>query len=99
MLGLIAERFKALSEPMRLKLIMAMENGERSVSDLVEALGTSQANISKHLSMLTQEGILQRRKEGLRVFYSIKDKDIFKLCQHVCGGIERGLDEQKEIFH
>lgn len=98
MLGLIAERFKALSEPMRLKLLMALEKEERSVGDLVQDLGTSQANISKHLSLLTQKGVLQRRKEGLHVYYSVRDPGIFNLCQHVCGGIERGIDEQKNLF-
>ncbi len=97
-LALIAERFRALGEPMRLKLIMALEGGEKNVGQLVEALGTTQANISRHLQYLTSAGILKRRKDGLHVFYSIADPNVFNLCQVVCGSLENHHSAQVEAF-
>jgi DNA-binding transcriptional ArsR family regulator len=86
-LELIAERFRALSEPMRLRMVMALMGEERSVSELVEELGTTQANISKHLQLLAGAGILGRRKEGLKVYYSVIDPSIARLCDVVCGSL------------
>jgi len=97
-LTLIADRFKALGEPMRLKLIMAVEGGEKNVGQLVEALGTTQANISRHLQYLTNAGILKRRKEGLHVFYGISDPNVFNLCRVVCGSLETHHSAQVRAF-
>ncbi len=97
-LVLIAERFKALGEPMRLKLIMALEGGEKNVGELVDTLGTTQANISRHLQYLTNAGILKRRKDGLHVFYGISDPNVFNLCQVVCGSLENHHSAQVQAF-
>src|ERR1041385_7597470 len=90
-LELIAARFRVLGEPNRLKLIHALQSGEKSVSELIQAIGLEQANASRHLQALTMAGILSRRKEGLKVLYSIADSGVFKLCEHVCGSVQRRL--------
>ncbi len=93
-LELIAARFRVLGEANRLRLINALQAGEKSVSELMEATGLAQANVSRHLQTLADAGILARRKEGLKVIYSIIDRGIFKLCEHVCGTLERRLTQQ-----
>jgi DNA-binding transcriptional ArsR family regulator len=93
-LELIAARFRVLGEPSRLALILALEAGERHVNQLVQATGLSQANVSRHLQTLADAGILGRRKAGLRVFYFIADPDIFKLCDSVCGSVQKRLHAQ-----
>lgn len=79
----IAARFRALGEPMRLRILQAVCKTPRSVNDIVAATGSTQANISKHLALLTAAGILKREKDGQRVFYGIKDKLAVKLCELV----------------
>jgi ArsR family transcriptional regulator len=86
---LVARRFAVLSEPMRLRLLHALFDGEKAVNSLVEATGGTQANISRHLQTLADAGLLSRRKEGLQVFYSIADPSIFQLCEVVCGSLEK----------
>ncbi len=90
-LGMVAERFKVLSEPMRLRLLYALMDGEKTVSELVEETGTVQANVSKHLSVLLDAGILGRRKQGTSAYYRIVDDSIFELCDLVCGSIHDRL--------
>lgn len=97
-LELVARRFAVLSEPLRLKLVHALFDGEKNVNTLVEASGGTQANVSRHLQTLTQAHILARRKEGLQVFYSIADPSIFKLCELVCGSLEKTLTKQAAVF-
>jgi ArsR family transcriptional regulator len=93
-LELVARRFGVLAEPMRLRLIQALFSGERNVTDLVGATGGTQANVSRHLQTLTTANILARRKEGLQVFYAIADPSIAKLCELVCGSLEKSLVRQ-----
>ena len=88
-LGLVARRFAALAEPMRLRLLHALFDGEKSVGQLVDLSGGTQANVSRHLQTLMDAGVLTRRKEGLQVFYGIGDKSIFTLCELVCGSLEQ----------
>ena len=95
---LIAERFRALGEPMRLQILMALRDGERNVTELVDLQHTSQANISKHLQVLTACGFLKRRKQGLNVLYSIADPGIFNLCDTVCGSIKKQVDAQSRLL-
>ena len=86
MLERVAQRFKVLSDPHRLQLLnQLMANGEMCVMDLMEATHQRQANVSKHLTSMAREGILQRRKQGLNVYYSISDPSIHGLCLLVCG--------------
>ena len=97
-LELVAARFKALSELSRLKLIIALEEGEKNVTTLVEETGLTQANVSRHLQTLIEAGILARRKEGLSVMYSIADATIFDLCEQVCGGVQKRVEKQANAF-
>lgn len=97
-LELVARRFAVLAEPMRLRLIQALFEGEKHVNALVEETGGTQANISRHLQTLTHAHILSRRKEGLQVFYAIEDQSIYKLCELVCGSLEKQLTKQAEVL-
>jgi DNA-binding transcriptional ArsR family regulator len=97
-LEMVARRFAVLAEPMRLRLIQALFAGEMNVNALVEETSGTQANISRHLQTLTHAHILSRRKEGLQVFYAIADPTIFKLCELVCGSLEKQLAKQAGVF-
>ena len=97
-LDLVAARFRVLGEASRLKLLQALRSGEKSVSDLLRATGLAQANASRHLQTLSEAGILSRRKEGLKVIYSIADPGIFKLCEHVCGSVQRRFAQHARAF-
>lgn len=93
-LDLVAERFRLLGDPFRLRLLQALAEGEMSVGDLVAGTGAAQANVSKQLQMLLKAGFVDRRKEGLRVFYRIADPNVFKLCDVVCGSITEQLSRE-----
>ncbi len=97
-LVMIARRFGALSEPLRLKLLHALFDGEKNVNALVEITGGTQTNVSRHLQTLTDAGMLGRRKEGLQVFYSIADPTIFQLCELVCSSLEEQHSKRAEII-
>ena len=87
-IDLVAERFRTLGEPMRLRLLELLRAGEASVGDLVERTGGGQANVSKHLQILLAGGLVARRKEGTTVLYSLADPSVFRLCDIVCGSVE-----------
>ncbi len=95
----VSERFKALSELMRLRLIYALMDGEKTVSELVQETGGVQANVSKHLSVLLDDGILGRRKQGTSSYYRIVDESIFELCELVCGSIHDRLVAELNEFN
>lgn len=97
LIELIARRFRVIGEPMRIKLLDALREREASVSELHEATGASQQNVSKHLGVLLEAGIVGRRKDGNQVFYSIADEGIFRLCEDVCGGLQRQVAELSAI--
>ena len=87
----VASYFNVLSEPARLRILYSVCNGEKSVSEVVEMCGTSQANISRHLLALHKAGILMRRKEGVTVYYSIADNATGEMCQTVCAKIAESI--------
>jgi len=93
-LDLVAARFRVLAEPMRLRLLNALHGGELSVNALVEATGAGQANVSKHLGVLAEAGMVARRREGLNVFYFIADRMIFQLCDLVCQRMREELAQR-----
>ncbi len=97
-LELIASRFRLLAEPMRLKILHALGDAEMSVGELVTATGANQANVSKHLAILLDAGVVSRRKEGLRANYRVSDESIFALCDVVCSRLERQLDLHREAL-
>ena len=92
----MAEKFRMLADPTRLAILRALMEGEKSVGQVVEETGQNQANVSKHLKMLAETGIVDRRKEGLQVFYAIGDPLIEQLCDLVCSAIVREAQEQAE---
>ena len=88
---LIAKRFRAISEPTRVRLLDLLRDGELSVNELADQLDASQQNISKHLVLLADAGLLARRKDGNRVYYRIADESVFALCDQVCGSLDAQL--------
>jgi DNA-binding transcriptional ArsR family regulator len=86
---LIAARFRVLGEPMRIKLLDRLRDGDATVQELEHTLGASQQNVSKHLGVLLNAGIVARVKEGTSSRYSIADAGVFELCEQVCGGLRR----------
>jgi DNA-binding transcriptional ArsR family regulator len=95
---LIAQRFRVIGEPMRIKLLDRLRDGEATVNELADALGASQQNVSKHLAVLHQAAIVKRTKDGPYVRYSIADGSVFALCEQVCGGLRKQLVELDEIL-
>jgi DNA-binding transcriptional ArsR family regulator len=97
-LELIAARFRAMGEPLRLRLLQALEAGEASVTALARMVGTTQPNISKHLRVLQQAGLIARRQEGSTAYYSVCDPSVRELCETVCAGVRRRLEAQVGAF-
>jgi DNA-binding transcriptional ArsR family regulator len=88
---MIAARFRLLAEPTRVRLFDRLRAGEATVGELAGALGTSQQNVSKHVAMLADAGVLARRKVGNCVYYRIADENAIVLLDQVCGSLERRL--------
>ena len=98
LIDLVAQRFRVLGEPMRIKLLDQLREGDATVGELQEALGASQQNVSKHLGILHGAGMVNRTKQGNRVLYAISDPSVFELCDQVCGGVRRQLQELESIL-
>ena len=96
-LPLVAERFRALADPARLQLLLHLRSGPMTVSELVAETGMQQANVSKHLQVLHQRGFVRREKEGLFVRYDIANADVFRLCDVMCGHLEREVSERVRV--
>ncbi len=88
---LVARRFRAIGEPMRIRLLDELRGGEATVNDLADAVGASQQNVSKHLAVLADAGVLGRRKDGTHVYYGIADEGVLDLCEEVCGSVQQQL--------
>jgi DNA-binding transcriptional ArsR family regulator len=86
--------FGLLAEPTRLKILNAICEGERSVTDIVERVGSSQTNVSRHLNLMYGRGVLKRRRVGATVFYSVGDPNIVTLCRTACVQIAGQQDDQ-----
>lgn len=100
-LAQVAAYFQALSEPARLRLLNLLRERERSVGELAEATGYSTANVSRHLALLAQHGLLARETQGTSVYYSIADPAIYELCNLVCDNLARRFERtapQREAF-
>ena len=90
----VASRFRALSEPMRLKILRRLFRSEASVGEILDEVGGTQANVSKHLAVLHGSALVDRRKAGTRTVYRIADPALLKICSIVCEGVERGAREK-----
>ena len=95
---LIAKRFRVLGDPLRITLLDRLRDGDATVSELREATGASQQNVSKHLGVLLEAGIVRRAKRGTSSVYSITDEGVFDLCEQVCGGLRRQLADLDAIL-
>lgn len=94
---LITARFKLLSEPMRIRILDQLREGEQSVGGLAENLETSQQNVSKHLQALYSGGAVGRRKDGNTVYYAIADESILAMCEVVCESVEQRITDLSQI--
>ena len=97
-LELVAERFKVLAEPVRLQLLQALTRGERSVGELTEVTGLSQANASKHLQLLLAQNLVARRKQGLFAYYQLADETVLQLCNLVCSQLQTSTRERQRLL-
>ena len=95
---LIAQRFRLLGEPTRVKLLDAMRSGPATAADLQAATGASQQNVSKHLGMLIDSGMVRRVKDGNRAYFSIADDTLFDLCEQVCGSLRRQIAQLDSLL-
>ena len=95
---LIAERFRVLGEPMRIRLLDALRDAPASVGQLQQATGASQQNVSKHLGVLLRSGLVSRRKEGAFSLYAIADEGVFDLCETVCGGMRSHVEDLNALL-
>ncbi|MCP5468644.1 MAG: winged helix-turn-helix transcriptional regulator [Deltaproteobacteria bacterium] len=95
----VARIFKAMCESVRLHILQELQEGEKSVSQLIELIPTSQPNLSKHLKILTEANLLDRRQEGNSVYYSIADSMVYEICDTVCRGIEDRLSRQLAAYN
>lgn len=93
----IADRLKALSDPNRLKILHLLEDGELNVSEILAAVGGSQANVSKHLARMRLAGLVAARREGPNVFYRVVDPTAFAICRTVCDALERRAVEERRV--
>ncbi len=98
LLSRIAERLKALADPTRLKILHTLEEGELTVSEILEQVGGSQANVSKHLGLMRRSGLLESRREGVNVYYRVVDPAAFAVCRTVCDALERRADSEHKLL-
>jgi len=89
----VAAYFQALAEPTRLLILNILRSGERNVGDLAQMCGFTAANVSRHLALMTQQGLLERESRGTSAYYRIADPSIFALCDLVCGNIARQMEK------
>lgn len=98
MLELIAQRFRLLADPMRLKILHQLQESEKSVTELVQATGASQPNVSKHLSTLRSHGMVKRRQDGNMAFFSISAPFIFDVCNTVCDSMKTEWEQKQNLL-
>ena len=86
---LVARRFRVLGDPTRIRILERLRDGEAGVKELCAIVGSTQQNVSRHLAVLSDAGIVARRREGSVVRYRVIDAGVYRLCEEVCGGMER----------
>ena len=95
-LVLVANFFKVLSEPNRLKIVCTLRSGPHNVTEIIEQTGLGQANVSKHLKLLAQTGIVSREQQGVAAYYRVANPTFFKLCEIVCETLSIQLNQQTQ---
>ncbi len=95
---LVAERFRCMGEPMRIRILEYLRDGERTVGEITAALGATQQNVSKHLGVLNRAGIVGRRKEGTAARYAITDPMVLDLCERVCASLRDQVNELADLL-
>ena len=93
----VAGYFQVLSEPTRLHILNLLQEGERSVGEIAQRCGYTAANISRHLSLMTKHGLLERRRQGTTVYYRHADPPVYALCELVCGNLARRLLQAAQV--
>jgi len=93
----VAAYFSVLSEPIRLRIVHAVCEREKPVSQIVEEIGATQTNVSRHLSLMFRSGVLSRRKDGNQVYYRVADAAMVEICRNVCNQIAGRMDEKKPL--
>ena len=88
-LELVARYFGALSVPMRLRILSQLREGERNVGEITAATGCTQANVSKHLAVLAQNGLVAKTQRGTSAYYRFADDSVYRLCELVCAQLDR----------
>lgn len=94
---LVASRFRTLGEPLRIRILQTLQDGERNVTDIVAAVGSTQPNVSKHLRILQDAGMVGRRQDGNSVYCFIADDSVLDLCDAVCGSVSDRLTETAKL--
>ena len=97
----VAAYFQTLAEPTRLQILNFLRQGERNVGELAQLCGYTSANVSRHLAMLAQRGLVARESRGTSVYYRIADKSVYAICDLVCGNIVRQIERtarEREVF-
>lgn len=97
-LALVAARFRVLAEPARLEILNCLRSGELTVGDIVERTGLGQANVSKHLHLLHAQGFVERRKDGLYVYYALAGAFVFNLCDIMCSRLDSELESRRRVL-
>lgn len=95
-LTLVARYFGALSVPARLRILSELRDGERNVGEITDATGGTQANVSKHLGVLAQSGLVAKTQRGTSAYYRFADETVYRLCDLVCGQLDRRFAEEAE---
>lgn len=97
----VAAYFQVLAEPMRLQILNLLRHGERNVGELAQLCNCTAANVSRHLSLMTQRGLVLRESRGTAVYYRMADDSVYALCDLVCGSISRQLEasaDERKMF-
>ncbi|MEO0535620.1 MAG: metalloregulator ArsR/SmtB family transcription factor [Cyanobacteria bacterium P01_A01_bin.123] len=97
-LSLMAGFFKVLSEASRLQIVCVLKAGSKNVTEIIEATGLGQANVSKHLKMLAQAGVVSRQQQGVSAYYQIANPFVFELCELVCDALSIQIEHQNQQF-
>jgi DNA-binding transcriptional ArsR family regulator len=98
LLPLVAERFAAMADENRLRLLMRLRGSPANVSTLAAELGIAQASVSKHLGVLKRVGLVEAERVGTQAVYSVRDASVFDMCRIVCDGVERQIRREHALL-